>query len=1364
MNPPDPSPPPSPTPPAPRRGRGRAAAAAWLGLAALAGGAAALWGTEAGTAWAVRQLPGLQVGAVQGRLADATLRLEDLVWTGGAGELRLSHLELEGLSLSWRPEPGAWLGLRLHALRAGVAHWQAAPGSPPSPAPTGLSLPLSLHVGEATLDRLQLGTTDPLRQLRLQGLSAGPEAHALEAWQASWAHLRLQGQARLQARAPLTLSASVSVQAEGDQPWQADVQARGPLTALDLSARLQGGPGGAADAARLDAQARIHPWAAWPVGAAQLRTSALDLSRLSPGWPRTRLDGEARLAPRDGHGPLTLALRLDNPAAGPWDQGLLPLASLQTQASATPGTDGHGWDRVELSRLQLALPGAAGQLEGQARWVGDTLQAELRLRGLQTPALDRRLAPWRVDGPATLSLQGLPSPSALQQGQATDWSPQRLAGRWQTDWQGQRLGGAGGPSVGLQLQAEGDAHRWRLERAEARAGQAVARLQGTLDTSGSQWTLHLQGALERFDPTQWWAGGADSPWRHGPHALNATWVLDGRGRAGAPLAGALGEASVQLAPSTLAGVPLSGGLSLKRDPRLQLDAQLDAAGNRLHLQGQAAADGAPRGRAELDAPSLAALAPLLRLVDPALAPSAGRLRANLGLERGPDGTWQTQGQAQADALAWPGGQLAQAQATWQAGQQPDAPLAARLRAQGLRLAGGRLDQAQAELSGTLASHRWSLRADSPSRPGPGLELALGTSGGQGSRLSLDGEGRWAPEAGGSRWQGRIGQLALGPAQGSGQWLAAQGLELSLALDPQGRPRAFELAPNQLQLPETRLRWTQARLRWPSPGERPLADLQATLDPFRAAPLLDRLQPELGWRGDLRLGGSVVLHASPRLDADIVFERLEGDLSVVDNVRDPTSRAQALGLSDLRLALAAHGGTWHFTHALAGARLGEMSGVATLRTGAERLWPEAQAPLDGVFQLRVANLAAWGAWVPPGWRLGGTLRSSAALGGRFGAPQFTGRLSGEQLALSHALLGVHLSEGRVEMALDGQTARIEQLAFRGGEGRVELSGSATMDEVPEMRFEARAERFQVLNRVDRRLVTSGQATLNFSQARWLLDGQVKVDEGLIDLGRGDAPTLDDDISFASSAGADAPAPRAPARPMLLKTRLDLGQKLRVRGRGLDTLLQGELLASVANGRFAVQGQVRARDGTYRAYGQNLDIERGELLFTGPLDDPRLDIFAVRPNLDVKVGVAVSGSALNPRVRLASEPEMSEAYKLSWLMLGREPSGLGEADTALLQRAAVALLAGEGEAPTDAFMNKLGITDFSLRQTTDTNDVRQTVVSLGRQLSRHWYVGYERGVNATTGTWQLIYRIAQRFTLRAQSGDDNAVDLIWSWRWP
>ena len=106
-------------------------------------------------------------------------------------------------------------------------------------------------------------------------------------------------------------------------------------------------------------------------------------------------------------------------------------------------------------------------------------------------------------------------------------------------------------------------------------------------------------------------------------------------------------------------------------------------------------------------------------------------------------------------------------------------------------------------------------------------------------------------------------------------------------------------------------------------------------------------------------------------------------------------------------------------------------------------------------------------------------------------------------------------------------------------------------------------------------------------------------------------------------------------------------------------------------------------------------------------------------------------------------------------------LGRADTALLQRAAVALLSGEGEGITDQFTKAIGLDEVSLRQS--DGDVRETVISLGKQLSRRWYVGYERGLNATTGTWQLIYRVAQRFTLRAQSGLDNSLDAIWTWRW-
>jgi translocation and assembly module TamB len=247
--------------------------------------------------------------------------------------------------------------------------------------------------------------------------------------------------------------------------------------------------------------------------------------------------------------------------------------------------------------------------------------------------------------------------------------------------------------------------------------------------------------------------------------------------------------------------------------------------------------------------------------------------------------------------------------------------------------------------------------------------------------------------------------------------------------------------------------------------------------------------------------------------------------------------------------------------------------------------------------------------------------------------------------------------------------------------------------------------------------------------------------------------------AADERTGAPAQR---RNFVLGLDLDLGDKLQIRGRGLDALLKGKLRLTTPGGRLAVNGTIDAEGGSYRAYGQQLSIERGFVAFNGPANNPRLDVLALRPNLDVRVGVQITGSAQTPRVRLFSEPELTDSEKLAWLVLGRAPDGLGRSDTALLQRAAVALLAGEGEAPTDTLLKNLGIDELSLRQA-DNGDVRETVITLGKQLSRRWYVGYERSVNATAGTWQLIYRIAQRFTLRAQSGgQDSSLDVIWVWR--
>jgi translocation and assembly module TamB len=422
-------------------------------------------------------------------------------------------------------------------------------------------------------------------------------------------------------------------------------------------------------------------------------------------------------------------------------------------------------------------------------------------------------------------------------------------------------------------------------------------------------------------------------------------------------------------------------------------------------------------------------------------------------------------------------------------------------------------------------------------------------------------------------------------------------------------------------------------------------------------------------------------------------------------------------------------------------------------------------------VQVANLGTWGTWIPTGWRVNGGLRTSASIGGRFGAPEYTGEVRGTGIGVRNFLQGVNVSDGDVLIALQGSTARIERFTAKAGAGTVNLEGNAVLGAAPQANLKLRADKFQLLGRVDRRIVASGEAQLQLTADKLALDGGFRVDEGLIDFSRSDAPELSDDVQVVRAAGKSAPkspdelalekAPTKRARNVALNLRVDLGDKLRLRGRGLDSGLQGDLRITSPEGKLAVNGTVRAVDGTYAAYGQKLTIDRGTISFNGPVENPRLDIQATRPNIDVRVGVNITGNAQNPRVRLFSEPEVSEIDKLSWLVLGRPSDGLGRTDTALLQRAAMALLAGEGEGLTEQFTKAIGLDEVSLRQT--DGDTRETILTLGKQLSRRWYVGYERGLNSTTGTFQLIYRIAQRFTLRAQSGSDNSLDVIWIIRW-
>lgn len=1333
--------------------------------------------TEGGTRWLLDRLPMVQVQGLKGALLGDQVEAERVrvTWSGGQASVTIEGFRGEGLAWQWHPGRGLWVGIEARALAARTLVVDTGPPSGHAATlPASLQVPLRVASPDVQIGELRINAIGPWRNVRGNAAVSDSDAYRLQATRFDWDAVTIEGDARLGMSRPFALDGTVQVTPR-DARFGATLRAGGSLERIVLDATLRGQAVDQRAAPTADVHAEVLPFAPWWLGALHAETHALDLASFSAALPETRLSGRADVQTQASDAPVTATLQIDNTLPGRWDERRLPLARITLDLAGRNAQR----DRLEVRAFDLALAdarGAAGRVRGQGLWNAHTVGLEARLEGVQPQRLHGRAAAMQLSGPVTLQLDGAPSPAG--------GPPPPLALALKATLDG-RLDAAPQP-VQLLLDASATGERIEIRQLRASSGPALAQLSASA-RRGSQGELLLatSGSLTDFDPLPWWPGEAGSAWRQGPHRLSAGWQADVRlppqARRLAPVAllqQVAGNGQLRVTESVLAGVPVGLNLVLAQLPSASgtpgsLRGEVRLGGNVLSVDGRGDPLGAglaDRLQLDLDAPALASLAPLLRLL-PELAPwapRAGSAKASVTAQ----GRWptlRTEGRADLAGLETASAGIARGSTSWQLNFDAEGrqPLSAKAEFSGMRWGKQKAERLRAEVRGTPREHEFEVSGALPLAPPPVVEQLLGVRALSGSRAQLQASGAWEPATGGGgRWRGRLQRLAIGNWDGGSldgdtraNWVDARDLGAELAFDAAGGLQRVQASAGRLKLADAlTLRWDAVDVNLAR--ERPDIDLRADIETFAVAPLLARIQPSFGWAGDLTLGARIELKAAERFDADIVLERQGGDLQVTDE-----SGTQALGLTDLRLALAAHDGTWTFSQGLAGKALGEMAGVLNVRTAADNRWPRPDAPLEGLLELRVANLGVWGAWVPPGWRLAGELRTSASIGGRWGAPEYTGTVRGNELSVRNLLQGVNVTQGTVAIALKGTSAQIERFTLKGGDGTLTITGGAEFGSTPVARLRAEAQRFRVLGRIDRRLIASGSADVVLERERLQVDGRVGIDEGLFDISRSDAPGLDDDVSVRSAAAekaADEAAATAqrPRRNVAVTMDVDLGDNLRLSGRGLETALKGKLRITTPAGRLAVAGTVNTEGGTYAAYGQKLEIERGIVAFSGVSDNPRLDILALRPNIDARVGVQITGNLLTPRVRLYSETDLSDTDKLSWLVLGRASDGLGRTDTALLQRAAVALLAGEGDAPTDALMRNLGLDDLSIKQS--DGDTRETVVSLGKQLSRRWYLGYERGVNATTGTWQLIYRIAQRFTLRAQSGLENSLDVIWTWK--
>ena len=260
------------------------------------------------------------------------------------------------------------------------------------------------------------------------------------------------------------------------------------------------------------------------------------------------------------------------------------------------------------------------------------------------------------------------------------------------------------------------------------------------------------------------------------------------------------------------------------------------------------------------------------------------------------------------------------------------------------------------------------------------------------------------------------------------------------------------------------------------------------------------------------------------------------------------------------------------------------------------------------------------------------------------------------------------------------------------------------------------------------------------------------------------------------GAQPVEPLRRKEPIRLDVKLALNDRVYFQGRGLDTRLDGELhLIGEAGATLRATGRIVAVGGTYEGYGQKLAIERGVLTFGGPLDNPRLDVLALRKGLPVEAGVEILGTIMRPRVRLVSRPDVPEPEKLSWLVLGRGAADASPGDMSVLVAAAQALLGGSN--PGSDLTNKLGLDEVKIGRA-DTlsvlgvlpqstvagrtgNAAAAEVISVGKRLNRDLQLTYEQGLADAEGALKITYRISRQFQVLVRAGYLPGVDAVYRW---
>lgn len=392
---------------------------------------------------------------------------------------------------------------------------------------------------------------------------------------------------------------------------------------------------------------------------------------------------------------------------------------------------------------------------------------------------------------------------------------------------------------------------------------------------------------------------------------------------------------------------------------------------------------------------------------------------------------------------------------------------------------------------------------------------------------------------------------------------------------------------------------------------------------------------------------------------------------------------------------------------------------------------------------------------------GRLDADLTLSGSIQAPRIEGRARLSNAALTLNQYGTRIRNASLTLAGTGTGVRLTGRLGDGENGKLELHGTLvrTADQWA-LDMQVKGKNFRAADTSEFRVRISPDLSIALKKRRLVVKGSVAIPSAHIKpphFANAVEPTPDLHV-----VGAKKEKTKPPLQ-VVASIKVQMGDDVNFSGFGLKARIGGSIKLDQEPGRITTaSGNLKVLDGKYKAYGQDLTIRRGQILFSGgPIANPGLDIRATRRVGTVTAGLQVTGTLRSPKLRVFSDPPMSQSEALSYLLFGHGVQENSGKENSIANQAANAIGLAAGTYLGKSVGKRLGLDTVSVenasRYSTNSNEAS---LFLGKYLSPKLYVSYGIGLYQPINLLRIRYTLSRHWALEAESGSISGADILFN----